>query len=207
MIRIKSPVTIQPNINKQKFNKQIKANPGDTVRFSGNSNVKIFDKELKKHVQVALEKSFENNATVYKLKSGDNLLGTVSLIHLKPNFLRKEAKTFISGMNTSFTFREKYQNIGKKLHQIAIEQSLINGCCGRVTLNASLESHGFHYKCGYKFDNPTANTEIEQQLAQNPKKAILNYNTSMYLPEETLKKHWIPEILSNPVFGESLEKI
>ena len=88
-----------------------------------------------------------------------------------------------------------YRGVGERLHQLAVERSLQIGGEGRVTLSASYNSHGFHYKTGFRTQSPNVayalgNDEKIAAILADAKLRGVRPDTSelaqfgMYLPEE-----------------------
>ena len=67
-----------------------------------------------------------------------------------------------------------YKNVGTKLHQIAVERSLQKGFQGRVQMDASWNSHGFHYNKGFRVMMGDKSEAINQQIVNILKEAKAN---------------------------------
>lgn len=99
----------------------------------------------------------------------------------------------------------RYKNIGKSMHQLSVETSFNTGCEGRVQLDASYSSHGFHYKNGMRVMHDDAE-QIERAIAEGLKGAesgkepMTDYlgSVEMYLPEDKIQE-WVSVISKTPI--------
>ena len=57
-----------------------------------------------------------------------------------------------------------YKGIGSALHQIAVEVSFKEGSQGKLFLHAQKSSHTFHYKCGFRAQDPAKNDYAEDPV-------------------------------------------
>lgn len=81
---------------------------------------------------------------VYKLYTKDNVcLGKIEMV-MHP----QDKHVYINYM---CSYLEKFQNVGRALHEFAIRKSYECGYEGRVELSVAWDSEVFHYKCGYRF--------------------------------------------------------
>lgn len=82
-----------------------------------------------------------------------------------------------------------YKGVGNRLHQLAVERSMELGFSGRVQIEASWNSHGFHYKNGFRALNDDTNSNIQAILEKSLKTGIEPDTTGlgcvqMYLSDE-----------------------
>lgn len=71
---------------------------------------------------------------------------TISIFYMySENFYRS---------NTNPRAQKKYENVGKALHEIAVRFSYHSGKNGHVELLPIFDVCGFHFKAGFRFENP-----------------------------------------------------
>jgi hypothetical protein len=101
-----------------------------------------------------------------------------------------------------------YTGVGKSLHQVAVERSIQEGLGGRVQLDAAFNSHGFHYKTGFRAVDEGLNTQLATLLAEAKAQGI-QPNTknlggsgllTMYLPDDAIAA-WQQIIAAKPILS------
>lgn len=115
--------------------------------------------------------------------------------------------------------QEEFQDIGKKIHQLIVETSILEGCPGKIFITSeaqfkNLSPTGFHYKNGfvpyidngekYKKDKRTED-KIKAQIQKNDGYTPID-EIFMYLSPEGFEK-WKKEIRENPILDATKQRI
>ncbi|MEW6282019.1 MAG: hypothetical protein AB1758_25670 [Candidatus Eremiobacterota bacterium] len=152
---------------------------------------------------------------VYKIRVGDQMVGYIMLSHLAMEdgtygglescpewspLARYGGRLYADKLEVAMMSApgqlDGYAQIGTRLHQIAVERLLAEGCEG-LALVSSWNSQGFHYKSGYRADDyagipdgARSDAYIAEQLRQNPEDPHTEPLgcIQMYLPPEGIER-------------------
>lgn len=95
--------------------------------------------------------------------------------------------------------RDEFQNIGRMMHELALKISHQQGHERRIKLEAAYGSDGFHFKCGFRYDQPYMFTlDLEDRspngidgIADEVRSLVINYSSNKQAGrsnEETVTK-------------------
>ncbi|OGI00200.1 MAG: hypothetical protein A2Y25_05385 [Candidatus Melainabacteria bacterium GWF2_37_15] len=202
----------------EKFCGEIKA-----TNKSGQEEVlNIYKTINKSNEKVYLVRKQDDNKTligaaIYTIKNNPVIKG---LYNLQDN----DDFSYISGEYIFSTGQDEYidLNLGKKLHQLRIETSILEGCPGKVLIYSAKTISdfiptGFHYKNGFvpcklifEDDGLLRDNEAEKKIIKDMQKnkgytSVKEIN--MYLSSENFENIWLKQILKNPLLDETKQKI
>lgn len=121
---------------------------------SSQFSTKVFEKkssdaksEICVHVHNPVNVSKNGNREFHLCDAQDNIVGKIYL-----NTIGSSGKALFIDYMCNVN-KDLYVNVGRALHELAIRESFKLGLEGRTELIASQNSDGFHYKCGYRYQN------------------------------------------------------
>ncbi len=165
------------------------------------------------------------HADIYRLKNGNRVRAVVTMddyntddgdvgfkLYVRnrlvgeTDLMNDDKSIYVSGMEAPGN--TTYKGIGTTLHQLAVETSIQRGFKGRVSLYSLSDAVGFHYKSGFRADDPRTNREIRQAIRDakrtgTPREVDIGQGVTMALTRDTLKK-WKTRIAQDPILPEGV---